>query len=66
VRRLINTSQGADPVYPLRVYQIPLTTANVPQTAVSDFLDFAGVKTWSFVKDFSGTTTPFSPKDGSL
>jgi len=58
--------QATNTIFPPRVYEVPMDTQKVPAIAVSDYLNYAGVRTYTFTRDIVGSGKPYSPIDGTL
>jgi len=58
--------QGTNPVYPLRVYHVPLESAVSPATSETAFLNYDRCRNYVFVRDIFGRSAPYSPVDGAL
>jgi hypothetical protein len=56
--------QGTSTVWPLRVYEVTLKDSKGPLSSISSFLNYNGVRTYTFTRDITGTQTPSSPIDG--
>lgn len=64
--RSVNFQQGANTAYPLIVYEVPLSSSQVPEAAVTSFLGFSACKSYTFHSDMLGRGALFSPKEGTL
>jgi len=43
-----------------------MVNSKVPAIAIGDYLNYAGVRTYTFTRDITGGNVPYSPIDGKL
>jgi len=55
--------QGTSTVWPLKVYEVPLENSTGPLPSISSFLNYDGVRTYTFTRDITGSQKPYSPID---
>jgi len=58
--------QGANTIFPLRVYEVPMVSRKVPSIAISSYLGYSKSKDYTFTSDIVGSNVPYSPIEGTL
>lgn len=56
--------QGANTVLPIRVFEVPMVNGQVPGFSVANYLDYKGVRSYTFTRDIVGSYVPYSPVTG--